>query len=144
MCFAYTLYLGIFITTMTGKSMENSTDRAKNKLKEVLRENSHRIIDSKTEKDTSFHVLYGLHRIYIDEDRSLKSGWGFPVRGKDNGIGIDVERLYRIRNIVLEISEPVIVSKESYIRLLEIKKEALVRLYPDAEFTEDLKNLQTI
>lgn len=113
-------------------------------MKEVLRENSHRIIDSKTEKDTSFLVLYGLHRIYIDEDRSLKSGWGFPVSRKYNGIGIDVERFYRIRNIVLEISEPVIVSKESYIRLLEIKKEALVRLNPDAEFTEDLKNLQTI
>lgn len=110
-------------------------------MKEVLCENFYCIIDFKIEKDILFFVLYGLYWIYIDEDWFLKFGWGFLVRGKDNGIGIDVERFYRIWNIVLEILEFVIVFKESYIRLLEIKKEVFVRFNFDVEFMEDLKNL---
>lgn len=50
-----------------------------------------------------FFVLYGLYLIYNDKEQFLKLGWGKLVRGKDIGIGDDVERLYRIQNIVCEI-----------------------------------------
>lgn len=131
------------ITRMTGKSMkklrENLTDREKTKLKEVLPQIHHRVIDSETEQGTSFLVLYGLHRIYIDEDQSPKSGWGNPVRGKDIGIGDDIERLNRIFSIVCGISNPVTLSIVDYIRLLDIMIEALIRLDHDAEFEENLR-----
>lgn len=104
-------------------------------------EDSHRFLDSKAEHGTSFYVLYGLHRIYLDKELSPKSGWGNPVSGKDIGIGDDIERLYRIRIIVLEISEPVTLSVESYISLLDIMMEALIRLNPNVEFTEDYKKV---
>lgn len=42
-------------------------------------EESHRLLESKPERDLSFHVLYGLRRIILDE-RFPKSGGGNPVR----------------------------------------------------------------
>lgn len=129
------------ITRETGKSMKTLTDQEKSKLKAMLPEEFHHLLESQTEHDTSFHVSYGLHRIILDEEKSPKSGWGNPVRGKDIGIGDDVERLYRIQTIVREMSNPVTVSVEDYIRLLDIMIEALTRLDPDAEFKEDYKLL---
>lgn len=133
------------LTRETGKSVEtliNSlTDQEKNKLKEMLPEESHRVFESKTERGTSLHVSYGLHRIILNEEKSPKSGWGNQVRGTDIGIGDDVERLNRIQTIVPGIPNPVTVSVESYIRLLDIMIEALIRLDPYAEFKEDYKLL---
>ncbi|XP_065936150.1 uncharacterized protein [Magallana gigas] len=133
------------LTRETGKSEEtliNSlTDQEKNKLKEMLPEESRRILESKTGLDTSFHVSYGLHRIILDDEKSPKSGWGNPVMETDTGIGDDVERLYRIHNIVQRIPDPVNVSVESYIRLLDIMIKALIGLDPGAEFKEDYKLL---
>ncbi|XP_065936146.1 uncharacterized protein [Magallana gigas] len=129
------------ITRETGKSVKTLIDQEKSKLKAMLPEESHRILESKTEHDTSSHVSYGLHRIILDEEKSPKSGWGNPVRETDTGIGDDVERLYRIHNIVQGIPCPVNVSVESYIRLLDIMIKALIRLDPGAEFKEDCKLL---
>uniref|UniRef100_A0A8W8MCQ1 Uncharacterized protein n=1 Tax=Magallana gigas TaxID=29159 RepID=A0A8W8MCQ1_MAGGI len=133
------------ISRETGKPVKiilnNLTDQEKNKLKAMLPEESHRILESKTEHDTSIHVSYGLHRIILDEENSPKSGWGNPIREKDIGIGDDVERLNRIHTIVQRISNPVTVSVESYIRLLDIMIKALIRLDPDAEFKDDFKLL---
>lgn len=133
------------ITRKTGKSLKillNSlTDQEKIKLKEMLPEESYRILDSKTEQDNSIHVLYGLHRIFLGDEHSPKSGWGYPVREKDIGIGDDVERLYRIQTIVRGISNPVTMSVENYIRLLDIMIEAFIRLDPGAELKEDFKHL---
>ncbi|XP_052716886.1 uncharacterized protein LOC128189352 [Crassostrea angulata] len=133
------------ITRETGKPVKillnNLTVQEKNKLKAMLPEESHRILESETEHDNSIHVSYGLHRIILNEEKSPKSGWGNPVRETDTGIGDDVDRLYRIQNIVQGIPNPVTVSVESYIRLLDIMIEALTRLDPDAEFKEDYKLL---
>lgn len=133
------------ITKITGKPVKTLIDNLKDqeitKLKEVLPGDSHCILDSKAEDGTSFYVLYGLHRIYLDEDLSPKSGWGNPVSGKNIGIGDDIERLYSMRIIVLEISEPVTVSVESYISLLNIMMEALLRLNSNVEFAEDYKKV---
>nr|XP_034315208.1 uncharacterized protein LOC105325036 isoform X2 [Crassostrea gigas] len=133
------------ISRKTGKPVKillnNLTVQEKNKLKAMLPEESHRILESKTEHDTSIHVSYGLHRIILDEENSPKSGWGNPVREKDIGIGDDVERLNRIHTIVQGISNPVTVSVESYIRLLDIMIKTLIRLDPDAKFKEDYKLL---
>lgn len=133
------------ITRMTGKSIktltDNLTDQEKTELMKILPEVSHRLLDSKAEHGTSFYVSYGLHRIYLDKEHSPKSGWGNPISGKNIGIGDDIERLYRIQTIGSEISNPVTISVESYIRLLDIMIEALIRLDPDAEFTEEYKTL---
>lgn len=133
------------ITRNTGTSvkllLKNLTDQDKSKLKEVLPEEFHRVLESKEERETSNHILYGLYRIYIDEEHHPKSGWGNPIRETDLGIGDDVERLYRILTIVYEISNPLNVSVESYIRLLDIMIEALTRLDHCSEFNEDLKML---
>lgn len=130
------------VTRMTEKSVEtivnNWTDQEKNKLKIMLPEESYRIFESKTENVTSFHVLYGLHRIILDE-KLPKSGWGNPVKREDTGIGDDIERLHRIQKIVQEIEDPVTVSVEGYIRLLDIMIGALIRLDPGVEFKEDYK-----
>lgn len=131
------------ITRETGKSVKmllnNLSDQDKSKLKRVMPDESHRIFDSKTEHATSSHVLYGLHQIFLDENHHPKSGWGNPVRNTDIDIGDDVERLHMIVTIFLGISDPVNVSVENYIRLLDIMFEALTRLNPGAEFEEDLK-----
>nr|XP_034299166.1 uncharacterized protein LOC117680747 isoform X2 [Crassostrea gigas] len=119
--------------------LNNLSDQEKNKIKAMLPEESHRVLESKTEHDTSIHVSYGLHRIIHDEEKSPKSGWGNPVRETDTGIGDDVERLYRIQNIVQGITNPVTVSVENYIRLLDIMIKALIRLDPGAEFKEEYK-----
>lgn len=121
--------------------MKTLTDQERSKLKAMLPEESRRILESERERNTSFQVSYGLHRIILNEEKSPKSGRGNPVRGKDIGIGDDVERLYRIQNIVQKISNPVSVSAESYIRLLDFMIEAFIRLDPDAEFKEDYKLL---
>lgn len=131
------------ITRMTGKSLKNLSnslsDQEKGKMKDVVPEECHRILESKAEYDTSFYVTYGLLRIFLNEKHHPKSGWGNPVSKKDIGIGDDIERLYRIVNITREISDPVSVSVENYIRLLEIMKKALTRLDPGAEFKEGYK-----
>lgn len=121
--------------------LNNLTDQEKTKLKAILPEESHRVLESKTEHDTSIHVSYGLHRIILDEEKSPKSGWGNPVRETDTGTGDDMERLNRIHTIVQGIPNPVTVSVESYIRLLDIMIKALIRLDPGAEFKEDYKLL---
>lgn len=90
----------------TGKSTKTLTGQEKIKLKEVLSEEHRRILESENECDTSFHVSYGLHQIYLDKAQSPKSGWGIPVKGKDIGIGDDVERLNRIQTINSKISNP--------------------------------------
>lgn len=89
--------------------------------------------------------LHSLLRINLDEKYHPKSGWGNPVIEKDTGIGDDIERLNRIRFIVCEISDrtPETVSVESYIKLLDIMVESLIRLDPDAKFKEKLKSLAT-
>uniref|UniRef100_A0A8W8KFF3 Uncharacterized protein n=1 Tax=Magallana gigas TaxID=29159 RepID=A0A8W8KFF3_MAGGI len=119
------------ITRETGKSVKTLKEQEKNKLKAMLPEESHRVLESITEHDTSIHVSYGLHRIILDEEKSPKSGWGNPVRETDTSIGDDVERLYRIQTIVQRISNPVTLSVESYIRLLDIMIKALIRLDHD-------------
>ncbi|XP_065936147.1 uncharacterized protein [Magallana gigas] len=129
------------ITRETGKLVKTLIDQEKSKLKAMLPEESHRILESKTEHDTSIHVSYGLHRIILDEEKSPKLGWGNPVRETDTGIGDDVERLYRIQTIVQGISNPVTLSVESYIRLLDIMLKALIRLDHDGKFKEDYKLL---
>nr|XP_034315214.1 uncharacterized protein LOC105346393 isoform X2 [Crassostrea gigas] len=133
------------ISRETGKPVKillnNLTVQEKNKLKAMLPEESHRILESKTKHDNSIHVSYGLHRIILDEEKSPKSGWGNPVRETDIGIGDDMERLYRIQTIVQGIPNPVTLSVESYIRLLDIMIKALIRLDPGAEFKEDYKLL---
>lgn len=133
------------IARETGKSVETLLNHLPNqekfKLKEMLPEESRRILESKMEHGTSFHVSYGLHRISLDKKHHPKSDWGNPVREKDIGIGDDIERLNRIQTIVQGISNPLTVSVESYIRLLDIMIEALARLDPDAEFKEDYKLL---
>lgn len=132
------------ISENTGKSVETLlnelTDQDKRKLKEALPEEFSRIIESKAERKTSFLVLhvYGLHLIYNDKEQSPKSGWGKPVREKDIGIGDDVERLYRVQNIVREISNQETVSVESYTRLLDTMIKALARLNYKSD-SEDFK-----
>lgn len=131
------------ITRITGKSVEtlfnDLTDQQRSKLKEALPEEINRIFESKEERKTSLYVLYGLHRIFLDEEFCPKSGWGNPVRGTDIGIGDDIERLYRIQTIYWEISYEVTVSVESYVRLLDIMIEALIRLNHDVDSKEDFK-----
>lgn len=130
------------ISENTGKAVEtlldDLTDQDKRKLKEALPEEFSRILESKEERKTSFLVLYGLHLIYNDKEQSPKSGWGKPVRGKDIGIGDDVERLYRIQNIVREISNQETVSVESYTRLLDTMIKALARFNHKSD-SEDFK-----
>lgn len=125
------------ITRETGKPVKILL----NNLTVMLPEESHRVLESKTEHDNSCHVSYGLHRIILNEEKSPKSGWGNPVRERDTGTGDDMERLNRIHTIVKGISNPVTVSVESYIRLLDIMIKALIRLDPYAEFKEDYKQL---
>lgn len=126
--------MAAIIIKKTGKPVEslsnNKTFEKEGKLKEELPE--HR---------TSFYVSYHLHQNVLDKKHHPKSGWGNPIRGIDIGIGDDVERLNRIHTIVRGISNPMTVSVEDYIRLLDIMIEALTRLDPDAEFKEDLKQL---
>lgn len=128
---------------MTGKSVKtllNSlSDQEKGKMKDVVPEECHRILESKAEYDNSFYVTYGLLRIFLNEKHHPKSGWGNQVSKKDIGIGDDIERLYSIGNFTREISDPVSVSVERYYKLLNIMKEALTRLDPGAEFKEDYK-----
>lgn len=131
------------ITRETGKSVKlllnDSTDHEKGELKKALSEEFYRVLESKEEREKSFYVLYGLHRIYLDKGKSPKSGWGNPVRGKNIGIGDDAERLYRIQTIVRGIQNPVNVSVESYIRLLEIMIKALNRLDHKTDSKKDFK-----
>lgn len=86
-------------------------------------------------------ILHSLLKIHPDANYHPKSGWGNPVRGTDVGIGDDIERLNRIFIIFREISNPVTLSVESYIRLLDIMIEVLIRLDPDAKFKQDFKAL---
>lgn len=123
-----------------GKSTKTLIDQEKKTLIEVLSQEHLRILESENECGTSFHVSYGLHQIYLDEAQSPKSGWGNPVKGKDIGIGDDVERLNRIQTIYSNISNPETISVENYIRLLDIMVKALTRL-DDAKFDQRLKAL---
>lgn len=130
------------ISRMTGKSLkqllDNLTDRDKRKLKDVLPDESHRILESETERESSFLVLYGLYRVILDDEQSPKSGWGNPVGETNVGIGDDIERLYIIQSFVRENSDPKKIPIKNYIRRLDIMKEALKRLNHDAEFENNL------
>lgn len=133
-------------TRETGKSakmlLEKFTDQEKNKLKEEMSEESRHILDLEEEPERSLHVLYGLHRLFLDEKLHPKSGWGNPVREIDIGVGDDVERLYRIYSTIeSDIQNPVNVSIESYTRLLDIIIKTLKRLDPVAKFEKKLKKL---
>lgn len=133
--------MAAIITRKTGKSVKTLIDHDKNKLRGVLSEEHRRILESEEEYATSFYVSYGLHRIYLDEAQSPKSGWGNPIKGKDVGIGDDVERLNRIQTIYSKITNSVTISVENYIRLLDIMVPALTRLDHDAKFKQQLKAL---
>lgn len=133
-------------TRETGKSakmlLEKFTDQEKNKLKEEMSEESRHILDLEEEPERSLHVLYGLHRLFLDEKLHPKSGWGNPVREIDIGVGDDVERLYRIYSTIeSNIQNPVNVSIESYTRLLDIIIKTLKRMDHVAEFEKKLKKL---
>lgn len=133
--------MAAIIFRKTGISTKSLTEQEKNKLREVLSEEHRRILESEKECGTLFHVSYGLHKIYLDDAHSPKSGWGIPVRGKDIGIGDDVERLNRIEAIYSKISKPETLSVENYIRLLDIMVIALTRLDSNAEFEQRLEAL---
>lgn len=130
------------ITREIGKSaetlLENLTDQDKSKLIEILSGKSHRIIESKTEHGISFYVLYGLLRIYLDEELSPKSGWGNPPTETDIGIGDDIERLYRIQIIVQTIANRDSLSVKGYFSLLGIMIKSLKRLDPYDEFKDKI------
>lgn len=133
-------------TRETGKSakmlLEKFTDQEKNKLKEEMSEESRHILDLEEEPERSLHVLYGLHRLFLDEKLHPKSGWGNPVREIDIGVGDDVERLYRIYSTIeSNIQNPVNVSIESYTRLFDIIIKTLKRMDHVAEFEKKLKKL---
>lgn len=133
-------------TRETGKSakmlLEKFTDQEKNKLKEEMSEESRHILDLEEEPERSLHVLYGLHRLFLDEKLHPKSGWGNPVREIDIGVGDDVERLHRIYSTIeSNIQNPVNVSLESYTRLLDIIIKTLKRMDHVAEFEKKLKKL---
>lgn len=133
-------------TRETGKSakmlLEKFTDQEKNKLKEEMSEESRHILDLEEEPERSLHVLYGLHRLFLDEKLHPKSGWGNPVREIDIGVGDDVERLHRIYSTIeSNIQNPVNVSIESYTRLLDIIIKTLKRMDHVAEFEKKLKKL---
>lgn len=133
------------ITSKTGKPVKrlinDLTDEEKNKLRGILPEESHRILKDEAENDTSFHVLYGLHRIYLDKKHHPKLGSSNPVNETNIDIGDDLERLNKIETIVRKISNPETVSVESYIMLLSILREILSRLDFDNKFNEDLEAL---
>lgn len=80
--------MAAIIFRKTGKSTKTLTGQ---KIKNVLSEEHRRILVSENECGTSFHVSYVLHQIYLDKAQFPKSGWGIPVKGKDIGIGDDVE-----------------------------------------------------
>lgn len=131
------------ITRETGKSVNtllgNLTDQEKSKIKEMLPEESHRIIESKAEHGISFYVPYGLLRIYLDKSQSPTSGWGNPIKGTDISIGADIERLYRIQTIVRGIAKPDTEPVERYTRLLDIMIKSLTRLDPYNEFKDEVE-----
>lgn len=132
--FKYTVS-GVSVETLLG----NLTNLEKRNLIEILPEESHRIIESKTEHGIPVHVSYGLLRIYLDKRQSPKSGWGNPVKGTDIGIGDDIERLYTIQNFVQNLAKPDSVSVESYIGLLDKMIKSLTRLDPNDEFMDEIK-----
>lgn len=135
--------MAAIITKVTGKSIkELVADKiVQNKVKGVLDEDLHHLVTTENLSEKSIFVSYGLLQIYVNKDHHPKSGWGIPVRETDIGIGDDIERLYRIQTIVRRISDPVKLSIESYIRLLDIMVNALSRLYPDVKFKEGFKSV---
>lgn len=136
--------MGAIITSETRKSVKELV-ADKNVLEnlisgEVLPKECYWSIENvKSENSSIIHILYSLIRIHLNANDHPKSGWGNPVRGTDIGIGDDIERLNRIYIIFRGISNPVTVSVESYIRLLDIMIEAFTRLDPDVEFKEDFQ-----
>lgn len=132
------------ITSETRKSVKKlvaDEDVLKNLISdEVLPKECYWFIENEKCKNSSIiHILHSLFRIHLSANDHPKSGWGNPVRGTDVGIGDDIERLNRIYIIFRGILNPLTVSVESYIRLLDIMIEALTRLDPDAEFKEDFQ-----
>nr|XP_034337105.1 uncharacterized protein LOC117692656 isoform X2 [Crassostrea gigas] len=136
--------MGAIITSETRKSVKELV-ADKNVLEnlisdEVLPKECYWSIENvNCENSSIIHILHSLLRIHLNANDHPKSGWGNPVRETDFGIGDDIERLNRIYIIFRGISNPVTVSVESYIRLLDIMIEALPRLDPDAEFKEDFQ-----
>lgn len=131
------------ISRLTGKSVEtlfnDLTDQEESYLKETLSKEFNRIFESKEERKKSVHVLYRLHKLFLDEELCPKSDWGNPVGGENLGIGDDIERLYRIHTIFREISDPTKISVKGYTRLLDIMYKTLIRLDHDVDSKEDCK-----
>lgn len=131
------------IRRLTGRSVEtlfkDLSDQEESKLKEPLSEEFNRIFESKEERKNSVHVLYSLLKLFLEEERCPKSGWGNPVWGENLGIGDDIERLYRIQTIFRGISNPTEISVKGYTRLLDIMYKALIRLDHDVDSKEDFK-----
>lgn len=73
------------ISRLTGKSVEtlfnDLTDQEESYLKETLSKEFNRIFESKEERKKSVHVLYRLHKLFLDEELCPKSDWGNPVGG---------------------------------------------------------------
>lgn len=133
------------ITRITGKSIQELV--ADETVKTTLAENMpEEFCHSNANKQCQnlFIISYSLLRIYLDEKYHPKSGWGNPVIEKDICIGDDIQRLYDIHSIVCGISQPDIVSVESYIRMLDTMMEVLTRLDPDADFRALAKEITII
>lgn len=111
-------------------------DTIKNELKKVLPDE---LVHLAKEEDKSFHAVYALIQTTLDKKHYPKSGWGNPVRDTDIGIGDDVERLNRIKNIFRDMPNQVELSVQSYLRLLDIMIEALTRLDHTSDFKEGLR-----
>lgn len=130
------------IEKMTGETVEELLDdkNVKKKVLNLLPIGTNHIANTEKGKD-SIHVLYALLRIFLDEKHHPKSGWGNPVKDKDIGIGDDIDRLYRIFTITINIPTYDIVSVESYNRRLDIMVITFTRLdlHVDAQCKEYIK-----
>lgn len=129
------------ITRITGKSIQELVPDET--VKTTLEENMPDEFCHSNENKL-FIISYSLLRIYLDEKYHQKSGWGNPVVEKDICIGDDIERLYNIHSVVCGISEPDIVSVESYIRMLDTMMEVLTWLDPDADLRALAKEITII
>lgn len=128
------------IKKMTGKTVRELLDNenVQEKVENFLNDKTNHIARKK-DGEESIHVSYALLRIFIDEKHHPKSGWGNPVKDKDIGIGDDIDRLFRIFTITEDISNPLLLSVESYHRVLDIMVETITRLDTDAQFKEDIQ-----
>lgn len=130
------------IKKMTGKTVKELLydKNVKMEVRNLLRDETIHIVHAEKGED-SIHVSYALLRMFLDKEHHPISGWGNPVKDKDIDIGDDIDRLFRIFTITEKISNPNMLSVESYNRLLDIMVKAFTRLdlHVDAQFKEDIK-----